>query len=160
MGLRFIKISFMRYLVVLLLFCAIPFSLVAQFDEVVDWTVTVESETSEDITLILEGTIQKGWYVYSQHLASLDGPIATELVFNEANELELEGETEESGSKVEGFDKVFAMDITKYKDSLTLTQKIKRPKGLDKLSGYITYMSCDDEKCLPPRDFEFEVVLN
>jgi len=149
----------MRYLVVFFLLYAMPFNLLAQ-PEVVDWTITVQSEVSGDITLILEGKIQDGWYVYSQNLGSTDGPIATELVFNEAETLQLVGETAESGTKVEGYDKVFGMDIAKYKETIVLTQKIKLPEGLDKLSAYVTFMSCNDEVCLPPRDFEFEVNLN
>ena len=33
------------------------------------------------------------------------------------------------------------------------------PKGTGKLSGYLTYMACDNERCLPPTDVDFSYDL-
>ena len=59
-----------------------------------------------------------------------------------------------------GYDKVFMMDIVKFKKEFTIGQEIKVGAGINTLSGYIEYMTCNDEQCLPPKQVEFTVELD
>ena len=47
------------------------------------------------------------------------------------------------------------MYIVKYKKQATFTQRIKAAEGLKEVAGYIEFMTCDEEKCLPPTEIEF-----
>ncbi|GAB5551441.1 MAG: hypothetical protein Sapg2KO_10320 [Saprospiraceae bacterium] len=136
----------------LLLFSANLLS--AQFQKVT-WEAALEKGATDEYSLVLTGTIEPGWYLYSQYLESEDGPIATKLTLEELEGLETIGKTEESGHKVEGYDKVFMMNITKYKEEVTFTQVLKLPEGTEFISGMIEFMTCDDEQCLPPTQIEF-----
>ncbi|MEM6376741.1 MAG: protein-disulfide reductase DsbD domain-containing protein [Bacteroidota bacterium] len=125
----------------------------------VTWEATLEKGDSDEYTLVLQGTIEHGWYLYSQYLESDEGPIATKVVLNEMEGMESIGKTKESGNKVEGYDNIFLMNITKYKEDVTFKQLLKLPKDTEFVSGTITFMTCDDEQCLPPTEVEFTAEL-
>lgn len=121
----------------------------------VTWEASLEQGTTDEYSLVITGIIDPGWYLYSQYLESEDGPIATKVTLEELEGLEKIGKTEESGHKVEGYDKVFMMNITKYKEEVTFKQIVKLPEGTAFISGTIEFMTCDDEQCLPPTLVEF-----
>ena len=81
------------------------------------------------------------------------------MVLNETEGMERIGKTEESGHKIEGYDNIFLMNITKYKEDVTFKQRLKLPKDAAFVSGIITFMTCDEEQCLPPTEVEFTAEL-
>jgi hypothetical protein len=60
------------------------------------------------------------------------------------------GEIKEEGKKVEGYDEMFEMNVIKYASQVVFSQKIKA-EDLEVLEGSVRFMTCDDEKCLPPQ---------
>ncbi|MFQ5447109.1 MAG: protein-disulfide reductase DsbD family protein, partial [Saprospiraceae bacterium] len=100
---------------------------------------------------------KKGWYIYSQFLDE-GGPEPTEFVLDESDNAEAPGKvTEQSDHKVEGYDPMFDMNITKYKGEAIFTQKIKVQDASQPVTGYVYFMTCDDTKCLPPAEVPFKV---
>ena len=120
----------------------------------IQWSFRAESAGEGQYDLSFIADIAPGWYLYSQHLGD-DGPIPTTISFNENGNYQLQGATEEAGEKVEGMDALFGMHIVKFKKQAIFTQRIKAGDELRMVSGYIEFMSCDEEKCLPPREIEF-----
>lgn len=120
----------------------------------VQWSYTAREAGEGQFDLIITADIAPGWYLYSQHLGD-DGPIPTTITFYENEGYELLGATEEDGPKVEGMDGLFQMYVVKYKKQATFTQRIKAAEGLKEVAGYIEFMTCDEEKCLPPTEMEF-----
>jgi len=145
-------------LVLILLSAFLTMNVFGQAENPVSWEVS--AEVQEDIvTITYEATIEKGWYVYSQYLESDLGPIPTSVNFESEN-IKPIGKVEEEGKKKEGYDELFEMNIVKYADKLTLVQKIKRSSDLKNVKGYIEFMTCDDSRCLPPTDIDFDIVIN
>ena len=109
--------------------------------------------------LIYEADIDEGWYVYSQYLDD-GGPIPTSFFYDDNENAEVAETAEEIGKAKSGFDSMFEMEVTKYANKVTFKQKVKI-KANTSLTGYITYMTCDDAKCLPPtdEDFSFDLTL-
>jgi hypothetical protein len=131
----------------------------AQMAEIpVQWSYEAEQLADGETALVFTATIRPGWYLYSQHIEE-GGPIPTSVVFNESDELKLVGETEESGDKVEGMDSIFGMYIAKFKGEAQFRQRVKLRPGQQTVSGYVEFMTCDDEMCLPPTQWEFTFVL-
>lgn len=124
----------------------------------VSWSFDAKKTAPNEYTIYLKGTIQAGWYVYSQYLESDEGPIPTAIILEENSAVSLKGEAGEKGQKVEGFDDMFGMNISKFKKEILLTQKVKISNSTT-LKGYVTFMSCNDEQCLPPTDVPFELKL-
>lgn len=126
---------------------------------VVNWNFTVEDHQNDTLTVLLSAEIDPGWYVYSQYLESDEGPIATKINFEEAEVLVFLGKPEESGELVKGFDEIFGMNISKYKNKMEIRQRLRLPKGSEWISGSVLFMCCDHEQCLPPREVEFSIVV-
>ena len=84
--------------------------------------------------------------------------MATSFSFGENPQIELVGKAVEAGQKHEAYDEIFGMNLVKFSGESTYTQRIKI-KSATTLSGFLTFMTCDNEKCLPPMDVEFQVVL-
>lgn len=131
----------------------------AQDLEPVKWTYEVETLGTNEYLLKIDATIEKGWYLYSQHLAD-GGPIPTSFHFETSDDFDLEEEVSENGPFVEGFDDMFGMDIRKYKELAEFRVKVKSEKSKFKVKGYLEFMTCDDQKCLPPVEEEFVLRLN
>ena len=130
----------------------------AQTNNTTSWTFESKKTAPNEYTVIMKATVKDGWYVYSQYLESDDGPVRTEIFLDENEGIELVGKSTEDGNKVTGYDSLFDMNIIKYKKQLTITQKVKAKKG-EKFKGSLTFMTCNDEQCLPPSDIPFEIIL-
>lgn len=137
------------------------FSLSAQVFDPVKWTFSTEKINDTEYKLIYTAKIDKGWTVYSQYTSD-DGPVPTEIVYESMDGIDLIGKGEESGEKKEGFDKLFEVDVIKYKDKkpFVITQKIRVKDASQPISGYLTFMTCDNERCLPPTDVEFSFTID
>lgn len=120
----------------------------------VDWAFQAEMVSDSTYNLTFTATIDKGWYLYAQNLEE-GGPIPTTIAFDSTDGLRLVGETAESGTAVEGMDELFQMNVKKFKTQAVFTQKVIIAESTEVVSGYIEFMTCDNEKCLPPTEIPF-----
>lgn len=128
----------------------------------ISWTFSVERTGNDTYQIILEGTIQPGWYIYSQFLEEDDGPVPTTVYIVPQNDaFDLVGIVKEEGHKKEGFDPIFEMQLIKYYEEIKFVQEIKmRGEGTQQLEGHIEYMTCNDNSCLPPKEVPFSLTLD
>jgi len=146
----------MKTLYLFLLGCC--FSAVALAQNPVKWTMEAKKVKKGEYLLVFEGKIQGDWAVYSQFLEE-GGPIATSINFEDWGAAAAVGTVEESGDeRIEGRDEIFDMDLIKYKGKVRFTQLVKT-KSPTTVKGYLTYMCCNSESCLPPRNEEFSFSL-
>ncbi len=121
----------------------------------VKWSFSVKDAGNCQADLIFTGTIDEGWYTYSQFLESEDGPVATLLTFSPAPGYKLMGKAKESGEIITVHDPVFDMKLTKFKHKAILTQRVEITDPSKPIIGYLNFMVCNDEMCLPPKDADF-----
>ena len=69
----------------------------------------------------------------------------------------LKGDMKEDGKAIEGMDELFGIAVKKFKERAVFTQRVEVKEGLQEISGYIEFMSCNDEMCLPPREIPFVI---
>ncbi len=131
----------------------------AQIVTPVKWTWKAEPVAKGEYKLIFTAKIDKGWHTYSQFIGE-GGPVPTALVFDKANkDIQLNGKAAEISSKMHsGHDPVFDMELKYFENDLTIEQKVKVLKDT-KLKGTLEFMVCDDARCLPPDQIEFEFDL-
>lgn len=122
----------------------------------IKWSYTTKDAGNGETDLIITGTIEDGWFTYSQELESDMGPIPTSLTFKDGPHFKLIGKPKESGDRFTKFDKVFEMNLTKFKHKAVFTQRAKISDYSKPITGYITYMVCNEEMCLPPKDVDFK----
>lgn len=126
----------------------------------VKWSWKFNKITDEEYDLVFSAKVQEGWYVYSQYLDGDDGPIPTAFTFDSEN-FEKVGKNEEASEhRKEGHDPMFDMNIVKYSKEVSFTQKIKTSDISQPITGYLEYMTCDDTRCLPPKEVDFSFDLS
>ena len=140
------------YFTICLLFSSL--GIFGQIYDPVQWSFSTEDLGNGELLLVYEADIESGWAVYSQYLESDEGPVATSLNYESTELFDLIGDAVEKGNKKEGYDALFAMNVTKFYDEYRIEQRIKL-KESGSLTGYLNFMTCDDTKCLPPKDVDF-----
>ena len=152
----------MKRIVSLLIVLFIANAAFSQILDPVKWRVDIEQATDSTYKVLLKGTIESGWHLYSQQQfgSEDEGPIRTEIDFNNSEDtFTLIGETEEPKVKPT-FDQVFNLDVVYFEDAVEFKQAIRvvNPKGL-KVEVSVYYSVCDDRQCLAPEQKTFEVDL-
>lgn len=144
--------------ITLLLFLILSIFSFGQIYNPVKWSFDSKKTGENEYELYLKASINKGWHMYSQHLPSDDGPIATSFVFNENDSFELIGKVAEPKPHKE-YDPNFDMELTWFEHEVTFTQKVKIKKNIA-VTGELEFMVCDASKCLPPEYVEFSFDLS
>lgn len=123
----------------------------------VSWSGNFINESEAIYTFVFDATIDEGWAIYSHKMdPDLLGPLPTEIIFNEETGFEIVKEISESGSKIiSNFDKLFEMETIKLKKDARFEISIKVLDKSKPITGFIEFMACDDEKCLPPTGLDF-----
>lgn len=143
---------------------AISFSLAGygQIHDPVKWRYKLNDLGNDKYELVFEAKIDAGWNTYSIYTED-NGPVPTSINFEPETGFKTIGKAEEIGNKKKGKDKLFDnVIVTKFLSGqpYIIKQKVKADKGTNVISGYLEYMVCNDEMCLPPTDFEFNFNLN
>ena len=122
----------------------------------VKWKFNIEKINESEYKLIYTANIEKGWTVYSQYTSD-EGPVPTSINYDTKDGIQLIGKPSESGTKKEGHDQYFDVQVTKFLSDkpFVIEQKIKVLDPSKPISGYVNFMACDHEKCLPPSDVDF-----
>ena len=82
------------------------------------------------------------------------------MAFSSSDHYTLIGKTEESGeSRKEGFDDLFSMNVIKYAGRAVFSQHIRVTDASRPVEGSVTFMTCDDDQCLPPRTVDFQIPI-
>jgi len=149
----------MRYISLLMLALGFVQTTFAQQYDPVKWSFEAKSVSGTEYDLIYKGKIEKGWYVYSQYLASDEGPVATSVEYEGEKAFTTAGKSTEAGGKKAGYDAMFDMDVVKFKTDYTITQRIKVTDASKPVTGFLTFMTCNDKMCLPPTDVDFTIKL-
>ena len=129
----------------------------AQILDPVKWTSKTEKISNTEFNLILNGTIDKNWHVYSQFTPA-DGPLAMELTFkDQKGNFELVGKAKESPYKKQ-FNDVFGVDEYYFESKVTVTQKVKitNPKT-SKITLNLDYQVCKDACINQNKNFTFVI---
>ena len=96
----------------------------AQILEPVKWTSKIEKKAGNNAVLIFDGTIEKGWHLYSQFTPE-GGPLALEIVFkNQKGNYALVGKAKEGKTKTV-FNDIFEVNETFFEEKAHIEQEIK-----------------------------------
>lgn len=142
--------------IVLALFC-LSTPLLSQ--NPVSWSFDQTKVSDTEYDLLFKADIAKTWVIYSQYLESTDGPIPTSFSFEKNADIVLVGSTAELGHLKEEYDELFGMTVKKLDGQVTFKQRVRTLRPGVPVTGYLTFMTCDNERCLPPRDVEFSFEL-
>lgn len=126
--------------------------------EPVTWTFAIEDETNTHATIVATATIDETWHLYSVKEYGM-GPIPTSMTLLDTVNIALVGELKEPEAHI-AFDANFDIEVGSHEGTVSFKQKIQ--KKSDKkmtLSGFVSFMTCDDGKCIFPPDAYFDLEL-
>ena len=147
----------MKRIIYLLIAFLVFTSIDAQILSPVKWTTKTEKISDTEFNLVINGTIDDEWHVYSQFTPE-DGPLPMVLNFKDSKgNFELVGKAKESPYKKQ-FNDVFGVDEYYFEHKVTVTQKVKitNPK-LAKIKLNLEYQVCKTSCINENKDFVFDI---
>lgn len=140
-------------------FLLFAFHSFAQILEPVKWSFD-SKQNGNEVKLIFKATIEDDWHLYDTSLPD-GGPVPTSINFEDTSKFELVGELEKKPKPTEKFDQTFQMDLRYFDVQAELIQtiRLKTDEPLT-IAGYVEFMCCNDETCLPPTEADFSFSLN
>jgi hypothetical protein len=147
-----------RLIAVLALFLGAMTTASAQKDHIT-WAFSVQNLPNNEANLVITGTLEPGWVTYSQTLESDLGPVPTTITWTTGPHFTAIGKAEESGGLTKAYDKIFDINVTKFKGTAVFTQKVKITDKSKPVTGSIEYMLCNEEMCLPPKLVNFTIPI-
>jgi len=130
----------------------------AQIERPVTWTFAAKPGAAGEATLTATASIAGNWHIYSQFIEE-GGPEPTSFKFTPSPDYELVGKGAESPEPVKAFEKSFNMNIAYFPKRAVFSQKIRLKAPQTTVKGTLTFMVCNDEKCLPPDDLDFSIAV-
>ncbi|MEL7585680.1 MAG: cytochrome c biogenesis protein CcdA [Prolixibacteraceae bacterium] len=144
------------FLSALILFFFQSFS---QVLEPVKWSFS-SKQNGKEIQLVFKAVIDEGWHLYDTSLPG-GGPVPTSINYNDSSMFEFAGGLQKRPMPTVMFDKTFQMELRYFSKEVEFTQTIRPKSGKPmRIDGYVEFMVCNDETCLPPTEADFEFKLN
>ncbi len=133
--------------------------LASQILEPVRWQFTHEKADDKEVHLLITATIDDNWYLYGQEIPE-GGPIPTLINIDESEYFEFLGPVEDLIEPEIKFDPFFSMDLPLFSNEARFRQRVRILTDNEfAITGFVEFMSCDDERCLPPQEREFEFII-
>lgn len=148
----------MRKYILFLLIIITGLSADAQLLNPVKWTYTAKKISDKMYEVHLNALLDNKWHIYAQEAG--EGPEPTTFTFNVNPLLKLDGKVKEVGKLEKSYDPNFNSTLKYYSNNVNFVQRVKlKSSASTVLKGKISYMVCDDKKCLPPKEVPFSVKL-
>ena len=133
-------------------------SCIAQIENPVVWSYSAKKISAKQFELHMTADIQGGWHVYSQDAGN--GPEPTSFVFSKNPLIKFEGKVLEIGKLEKAFDPNFNSTLKFYNNKADFVQKVTlKSTASTVVKGTLTFMVCNDRKCLPPKDIPFSIKI-
>lgn len=141
----------------LILFTLVTHVVFGQIFEPVTWSHELKITGKTTGEIIHKATIEDKWHLYGMNIPK-NGPRPTRIVYENLTNAEKDGDIIAKSKLLEVFDKSFDMNLSWYANEAIFVQKIKFKDATQvKIEGYVEFMACDDERCLPPVQDEFSL---
>ena len=130
----------------------------AQMLNPVKWSYTAKKISDKLYEIHITAMLDKKWHIYAQDAG--EGPEPTTFTFNINPLVKLDGKVKEVGTLEKTYDPNFKSTLKYYANKVDFVQKVKLKSSASTLvKGMVSYMVCDDKKCLPPKEVPFSVKL-
>lgn len=128
----------------------------AQIENPVSWSFTSKKISDKTYELHITATLSDKWHIYAQDAGN--GPEPTSFTFTKNPLVKTEGSVKEVGKLESAYDPNFKSTLRFYSNKVDFVQKIKlKSTASTTVKGTVTYMVCNDKKCLPPKDLPFSI---
>lgn len=125
----------------------------------VSWSYTAKKIGNKQYELYITAAIQGSWHIYSQNAG--EGPEPTVITFGKNPLVKFDVATKEVGKLETKYDPNFKSTLKFYSNKVVFVKKITLKSSANTLvKGTISYMVCNDKKCLPPKEIQFSIKVD
>jgi len=130
----------------------------AQIESPVKWDYSAKRVSDKMYELHITANLDGNWHIYAQDAG--EGPEPTSFSFSANPLVKLDGKVKESGKLEKSYDPNFKSVLKYYSNKVDFIQKVKLKSSASTLvKGTVSYMVCNDKKCLPPKEIPFSIKL-
>jgi thiol:disulfide interchange protein DsbD len=129
----------------------------AQVLQPVKWSYAAKKISGKEAIVYIKATIDKGWHIYSQTVKE-GGPVKTSFNFEHSKSYQRMSSTVEP-KPITKMEKAFGMEVGFFENSVIFQQRIKLMARRVIVKGKLEYMTCNDQKCLPPEEIDFSIPI-
>lgn len=148
-----------RVLFTLILVCGCILSAYSQTEAPVKWQVTVKMDSADKGTVIFKARLLPGWHLYGMNLPE-GGPKATAIDMGASSGVEFTSSLKADRAPIKVHDSMFDLDLTWWNSDIAFRRTFKVTKPGDaRIAGKISFMSCNDETCSPPKTQAFDKII-
>ena len=128
----------------------------AQIENPVKWTYTSKKIADKTYELHMTATLDGKWHIYAQNAG--EGPEPTVFSFAKNPLVKLDDKVKEVGKLEKMYDPNFKSELKFYSSKVDFVQKVKvKSAAATVVKGTVSYMVCNDRKCLPPKEIPFSI---
>ena len=126
----------------------------------VSWQFSSKKISDKVYEIHLTATMENGWHLYSQVQPKDAIALPTEFAFNKNPLATPSGAIKEVGKMEKFKDASLGVSANQYSKTVNFVQKITLKAAVKtNVSGTVTYQTCDDKQCLPPKKVPFKINL-
>lgn len=128
-----------------------------EIEDPVSWSYRLTPETGGNYLLEWRAEVDAGWHIYAHDIGD-EGPVPTSVVLDGQEGITAVSALKAAGDRITKFDEVFGMELSWFDEEVVFSQRIRwDADGPASVTGYVEFMVCDDEKCLPPDEAPFDI---
>jgi len=138
----------------MIIICVLSFCLPKAYSQIlhpVKWSYGAKRLNKDEAVIFLKADIEDGWHIYSVNQKE-GGPVKTSFKF----EASLIGTVSEPRPITE-HEAAFNMDVSYFEHEVIFQQKISLRQAQADIKGSVNFMTCNNQKCLPPETIEFTI---
>lgn len=119
----------------------------------IQWDFDIKQVNEQEVMLFFSAVIEPGWKLYAPGAEEIPG--AARIEIDPSPEYKIIGEVEEVIPPVRSFDPLYGAEVSWYEGVARFARKIKLRAPVATVTGSVTYTSCNDMMCQPPRTETF-----
>lgn len=128
----------------------------AQIENPVKWSYTAKKISDKEYDVYITASIDTKWHLYAQDAG--EGPEPTTINFTKNPLVTNVGKTKEQGKLEKEYDNNFNSVLKFYSTKVSFVQRVKLKANVATvIKGSVSFMVCNDKKCLPPKSIPFSV---
>lgn len=130
----------------------------AQIENPIKWVYTAKKVADKTYDIYITATLENKWHIYAQDAG--EGPESTSLSFLKNPLVSLDGKVKEQGKMEKEYNEQFKSVLKFYSNKVSFVQRVRLKSAVGTVvNASISYMICNDKKCLPPTTQQFKIKI-
>lgn len=149
-------IKYFKILTLALLSIFVSTSIRAQMlEDPTEWTFSARKIDGKKYELVFHCHVNNGWHIYSLDPGGDGSFLPPEFVVKENADVKVTGEPDEKGKIIH--ETIEDIGTVHYYKDVDYIVPVELNKEDITITGEYTYMTCNDETCLPPKTLDFSI---